>query len=240
MNTNYSENNCVTLIGKVASDKRLSHETFGEKFYLFDLEVMRLSDIADIIPITVSERLLTDFDLSIGNQIIVDGQFRSYNNYENEKNRLVLTVFAKDIQEYDKVKEQEETTEQEDEENEGTEKKGEVTNEIVLIGYICKKPIYRQTPFGREIADILLAVNRAYNKSDYIPCIAWGRNARFCQNIDVGTEIKITGRIQSRTYEKKFEDGTSETRVAYEISIASMEVIEENETADEETPEAEE
>ena len=240
MNTNYSENNCVTLIGKVASDKRLSHETFGEKFYLFDLEVMRLSDIADIIPITVSERLLTDFDLSIGNQIIVDGQFRSYNNYENEKNRLVLTVFAKDIQEYDKVKEQEETTEQEDEENEGTEKKGEVTNEIVLIGYICKKPIYRQTPFGREIADILLAVNRAYNKSDYIPCIAWGRNARFCQNIEVGTEIKITGRIQSRTYEKKFEDGTSETRVAYEISIASMEVIEENETADEETTEGEE
>ena len=240
MNTNYSENNCVTLIGKVASDKRLSHETFGEKFYLFDLEVMRLSDIADIIPITVSERLLTDFDLSIGNQIIVDGQFRSYNNYENEKNRLVLTVFAKDIQEYDKVKEQEESTEQDDEENEGTEKKGEVTNEIVLIGYICKKPIYRQTPFGREIADILLAVNRAYNKSDYIPCIAWGRNARFCQNIEVGTEIKITGRIQSRTYEKKFEDGTSETRVAYEISIASMEVIEENETADEETTESEE
>lgn len=240
MNTNYSENNCVTLIGKVASDKRLSHETFGEKFYLFDLEVMRLSDIADIIPITVSERLLTDFDLSIGNQIIVDGQFRSYNNYENEKNRLVLTVFAKDIQEYDKVKEQEESTEQEDEENEGTEKKGEVTNEIVLIGYICKKPIYRQTPFGREIADILLAVNRAYNKSDYIPCIAWGRNARFCQNIEVGTEIKITGRIQSRTYEKKFEDGTSETRVAYEISIASMEVIEENETADKETSDVEE
>ena len=240
MNTNYSENNCVTLIGKVASDKRLSHETFGEKFYLFDLEVMRLSDIADIIPITVSERLLTDFDLSIGNQIIVDGQFRSYNNYENEKNRLVLTVFAKDIQEYDKVKGQEESTEQEDEENEGTEKKGEVTNEIVLIGYICKKPIYRQTPFGREIADILLAVNRAYNKSDYIPCIAWGRNARFCQNIEVGTEIKITGRIQSRTYEKKFEDGTSETRVAYEISIASMEVIEENETADKETSDVEE
>lgn len=240
MNTNYSENNCVTLIGKVASDKRLSHETFGEKFYLFDLEVMRLSDIADIIPITVSERLLTDFDLSIGNQIIVDGQFRSYNNYENEKNRLVLTVFAKDIQEYDKVKEQEESTEPENEENEGTEKKGEVTNEIVLIGYICKKPIYRQTPFGREIADILLAVNRAYNKSDYIPCIAWGRNARFCQNIEVGTEIKITGRIQSRTYEKKFEDGTSETRVAYEISIASMEVIEENKTEDEETSDVEE
>ncbi len=230
MNTNYADNNCATLIGKVASDKRLSHETFGEKFYLFDLEVMRLSDTADIIPITVSERLLTNFDLSIGNKIIVDGQFRSYNNYENEKNRLVLTVFAKDIQEYDKVKEQEEIEAKDDEtgEEEASEKKGEVTNEIVLIGYICKKPIYRQTPFGREIADILLAVNRAYNKSDYIPCIAWGRNARFCQNIEVGTEIKITGRIQSRTYEKKFEDGTTETRVAYEISIASMEVIEES------------
>jgi len=230
VNTNYADNNCATLIGKVASDKRLSHETFGEKFYLFDLEVMRLSDTADIIPITVSERLLTNFDLSIGNKIIVDGQFRSYNNYENEKNRLVLTVFAKDIQEYDKVKEQEEIEAKDDEtgEEEASEKKGEVTNEIVLIGYICKKPIYRQTPFGREIADILLAVNRAYNKSDYIPCIAWGRNARFCQNIEVGTEIKITGRIQSRTYEKKFEDGTTETRVAYEISIASMEVIEES------------
>ena len=238
MNTNYSENNCVTLIGKVASDKRLSHETFGEKFYLFDLEVMRLSDIADIIPITVSERLLTNFDLSIGNEIVVDGQFRSYNNYENEKNRLVLTVFAKDIQEYSKIKEQEEQEIEDDEteESESSEKKSEVTNEIILIGYICKKPIYRQTPFGREIADILLAVNRAYNKSDYIPCIAWGRNARFCQNIEVGTEIKITGRIQSRTYEKKFEDGTAETRVAYEISIASMEVIEESddESEDEE------
>ena len=236
MNTNYSENNCVTLIGKVASDKRLSHETFGEKFYLFDLEVMRLSDIADIIPITVSERLLTNFDLSIGNEIVVDGQFRSYNNYENEKNRLVLTVFAKDIQEYSKIKEQEEQEIEDDEteEVETPEKKPEVTNEIILIGYICKKPIYRQTPFGREIADILLAVNRAYNKSDYIPCIAWGRNARFCQNIEVGTEIKITGRIQSRTYEKKFEDGTAETRVAYEISIASMEVIEESDDESEE------
>ncbi len=234
MNTNYSENNCVTLIGKVASDKRLSHETFGEKFYLFDLEVMRLSDIADIIPITVSERLLTDFDLSIGNQIIVDGQFRSYNNYENEKNRLVLTVFAKDIQEYDKVKEQEESTEQEDEENEGTEKKGEVTNEIVLIGYICKKPIYRQTPFGREIADILLAVNRAYNKSDYIPCIAWGRNAKYCESFAVGEKIKVYGRIQSREYEKKSTDGNVEKKVAYEVSVSKLEKIEEEEVPVEE------
>ena len=187
MNTNYSENNHLILVGKVVSEKKYSHEIYGEKFYVFNMEVVRLSSTTDIIPITVSERLLTDIDLSIGKKLSVEGQFRSYNNYENEKNRLILTVFAKEI------------TEVEDDE----EEKNEITNEVVLIGYVCKKPIYRQTPFGREIADVLLAVNRAYNKSDYIPSIAWGRNARFCQNIEVGTEVKITGRIQSRTYEKK-------------------------------------
>ena len=220
MNTNYSENNHLILVGKVVSDKKYSHEIYGEKFYVFNMEVVRLSSTTDIIPITISERLLTDIDLSIGKKLSVEGQFRSYNNYENEKNRLILTVFAKEIAEV--------------EENE--EEKNEVTNEVVLIGYVCKKPIYRQTPFGREIADVLLAVNRAYNKSDYIPSIAWGRNARFCQNIEVGTEVKITGRIQSRTYEKKFEDGTSETRVAYEVSIASMEIVNkvENEEVQEE------
>ncbi len=220
MNTNYSENNHLVLVGKIISEKKYSHEIYGEKFYVFNMEVVRLSSTTDIIPITISERLLTDIDLSIGKKVSVEGQFRSYNNYENEKNRLILTVFAKEIKEV-------EETEQE---------KDEITNEVVLIGYVCKKPIYRQTPFGREIADVLLAVNRAYNKSDYIPSIAWGRNARFCQNIEVGTEVKITGRIQSRTYEKKFEDGTSETRVAYEVSIASMEIVnkEENEEVQEE------
>ena len=152
--------------------------------------------------------------------MLVKGQFRSYNSYENEKNRLILTVFAKDV----RIISEEEQSE---EENEMT-KKDVVTNEVVLIGYICKKPIYRQTPFGREIADILLAVNRAYNKSDYIPCIAWGRNARFCQNLEVGSQIKLIGRVQSRTYEKKHDDGSVETRVAYEVSVGSLEVIEEN------------
>ncbi len=209
MNTNYSENNHLILVGKVVSEKSYSHEIYGEKFYVFNLEVVRLSSTVDIIPITVSERLLTGLDLSIGKKVTVEGQFRSYNNYENDKNRLILTVFAKEIKE---CEESEENTD-------------EVTNEVVLVGYVCKKPIYRQTPFGREIADVLLAVNRAYNKSDYIPSIAWGRNARFCENMEVGTEVKITGRVQSRTYEKKFEDGTSETRVAYEVSIASMEVV---------------
>jgi single-stranded DNA-binding protein len=214
----YSENNHLTLIGKVTSDKTFSHETYGEKFYSFDLEVIRLSENSDIIPITISERLLPEVNLAIGTKLAIDGQFRSYNNYENEKNRLILTVFAKDV-----VEVKDETEEQDP----------KASNEIILIGYLCKKPIYRQTPFGREIADILLAVNRAYNKSDYIPCIAWGRNARFCQNIEVGTEVKVIGRIQSRKYEKKQEDGSIETRVAYEVSVSSMEIVEQGENQEE-------
>ena len=211
MITNYTENNCLSLIGTIISEKKFSHEIYGESFYLFNLEVPRLSDNSDIIPITISERLIANFDLEIGKKIVIQGQFRSYNSYENEKNKLVLTVFAKDIMEYKKEEQEEE--------------RPKVSNEVTLKGYICKKPIYRQTPFGREIADLLLAVNRAYNKSDYIPCIAWGRNARFCENMEVGTEVKIIGRVQSRIYEKKFEDGTSEQRVAYEVSISNLEVI---------------
>ena len=211
MITNYTENNYLVLIGKIISDKTFSHEIYGESFYVFNLEVPRLSGNEDIIPITISERLIANFDLTIGRKVVIEGQFRSYNSYENEKNRLVLTVFAKDIIDY----------KEEQEEN--------VSNEVVLNGYVCKKPIYRKTPFGREISDILLAVNRAYNKSDYIPCIAWGRNARFCENMEVGTEVKIVGRVQSRTYEKKFEDGRTEQRVAYEVSIGSLEVINKDE-----------
>ena len=215
MNTNYLENNHLVLVGKVTSDKKFSHEIYGESFYIFDLEVARLSGNSDIIPITISERLILEKELEIGDKVAIEGQFRSYNSYENEKNRLILTVFAKDIK----------YLSEEDEEN-SSEK---VSNEVILIGYICKKPIYRQTPFGREISDILLAVNRAYNKSDYIPAIAWGRNARFCQNIEVGTKVKITGRVQSRNYEKKFEDGTTQTRTAYEVSISSLEIVNEEE-----------
>ncbi len=218
MNTNYLENNYLTLVGKVTGEKKFSHEIYGESFYVFNLEIPRLSGNSDIIPITVSERLIKEDTLTEGKKLLIKGQFRSYNSYENEKNRLILTVFAKDIVE---VEENEE-----DEENEMV-KKDTITNEVVLVGYICKKPIYRQTPFGREISDLLLAVNRAYNKSDYIPCIAWGRNARFCQNLEVGTEVKVVGRVQSRNYEKKHEDGSVETRVAYEVSIGSLEVIEE-------------
>ena len=238
MDTNYLENNYLTLVGKVTGEKRFSHEIYGESFYVFNLEIPRLSGNSDIIPITVSERLIKEDTLQEGKKLLVKGQFRSYNSYENEKNRLILTVFAKDIEKLEEeVKESEEG--EDSTVNEFT-KKDTITNEVVLIGYICKKPIYRQTPFGREIADILLAVNRAYNKSDYIPSIAWGRNARFCQNLAVGSEVKIVGRVQSRNYEKKLEDGTILKKVAYEVSVGSLEVIkaadnnEENETVEEE------
>jgi len=227
LNTNYLENNYLTLVGEVTGEKRFSHEIYGERFYIFDLVIPRLSGNADIIPVTVSERLITEEMLTPGKKLMVKGQFRSYNSYENEKNKLILTVFAKDIVE---------VVENKEEENEMS-LKDTITNEVVLIGYICKKPIYRQTPFGREIADLLLAVNRAYNKSDYIPTIAWGRNARFCQNLEVGTQVKIVGRVQSRQYEKKFEDGTSEMRVAYEVSIGSLEIINEEEPEKEEAEE---
>ena len=227
MNTNYLENNYLTLVGKVTGEKKFSHEIYGESFYVFNLEIPRLSGNSDIIPITISERLIKEDTLTEGKKLLIKGQFRSYNSYENEKNRLILTVFAKDIVEVE---------ENEEEENEMV-RKDTITNEVVLVGYICKKPIYRQTPFGREISDLLLAVNRAYNKSDYIPCIAWGRNARFCQELEVGTEVKIVGRVQSRNYEKKHEDGTVETRVAYEVSIGSLEVIEEKDDENKEDTE---
>ncbi len=203
---NYLDNNQIKLIGTIVSDKSFSHEVYGEGFYSFDLEVPRLSDTSDIIPVIVSERLIAGFDFHIGQKVVIDGQYRSYNNMENERNKLVLTVFVKEIRLQ-------------------TEEDANVnSNEIILNGFICKKPIYRTTPFGREIADILLAVNRAYNKSDYIPCIAWGRNARFCQSLEVGKSVKVWGRIQSRQYEKKLENGNSEIRRAYEVSVSKMEL----------------
>ncbi len=230
MNTNYDDNNHLTLVGKVTSEKRFSHEIYGEKFYIFDLSVPRLSGNADTIPVTISERLLTIQDITVNSNLKIDGQFRSYNSYDHEKNKLILTVFAKDIE---FIQEQDEDVEI---------RKDQVSNEVILDGFICKKPIYRKTPFGREISDILLAVNRAYNKSDYIPCIAWGRNARFCENVPVGTEVRIIGRVQSREYEKKYEDGTVEKKVAYEVSVSSLEIANQdgNEENKQDSDEAEE
>ena len=228
MDTNYSENNHIVLVGKVTSEKKFSHEIYGEKFYIFELSVPRLSGSADIIPITISERLMLEEELTVGTKITVEGQFRSYNSYGEGRNKLVLTVFAKNVELL------------EDQESEVEAKKDFLSNEVTLIGYICKKPIYRQTPFGREIADVLLAVNRAYSKSDYIPCIAWGRTARFCENMEVGTEVKVVGRVQSRGYEKKHEDGTIENKVAYEVSVGNLEVIKQDDDTNEVENSAEE
>ena len=228
MENNVLENNTLVLLGKITNEKVFSHEIYGEKFYSFDLSVPRLSGSADIIPITVSERLFKEDELVVDKKVRVEGQFRSYNSYENDRNRLVLTVFAKDIEFL------------ENQEDEIVASKDLISNEVVLVAYICKEPIYRQTPFGREISDILLAVNRAYNKSDYIPCIAWGRNARFCSKMPVGTEIKVVGRIQSRTYEKKHEDGSVEQRVAYEVSVANLELVNKDSVEMEEVEETEE
>lgn len=219
MDTNYLENNYLTLVGRVTGEKKFSHEIYGERFFIFNLSIPRLSGNADNIPITVSERLITDEMLQEGTKLLVKGQFRSYNSYENGRNKLILTVFAKDV-----IK-----VEENEEEDSDIVKKDSITNEVVLVGFICKKPIYRQTPFGREIADILLAVNRAYNKSDYIPTIAWGRNSRFCQTLEVGDNIRVWGRLQSREYQKKISENEVVKKVAYEVSISKMEKVSDEE-----------
>jgi single-stranded DNA-binding protein len=203
---NLIENNAVTIAGKVVSTLEYSHEIYGEGFYSFILDVPRLSESSDKIPVIVSERLITKKRPEEGDIVKVEGQFRSYNNYGKEGNKLILTVFAREIIFM------------------ADEKEIKNPNQIYLDGYICKKPVYRTTPFGREIADLLLAVNRPYNKSDYIPCIAWGRNARYSENLLVGSNIKIWGRIQSREYQKKYSSGEVVTKVAYEVSISKMEI----------------
>jgi single-stranded DNA-binding protein len=205
------ENNSVSIVGKVITDPEFSHEVYGEGFYIVYIQVPRLSDAYDNLPVMFSERLISPDSIIRSKYLVVEGQFRSYNNYNsNSGHKLMLTVFAREIEISD-----EEVTNRN-------------PNQITLNGYICRKPMYRTTPFGREIADILLAVNRAYNKSDYIPCIAWGRNARFASTLDIGDNIRIWGRIQSRTYQKKISDTETEERVAYEISVSKMEVIKEN------------
>ncbi len=199
------ENNNVTIIGVVKEKPTFSHEMYSEGFYNVQLEVPRLSEVSDVLPITVSERLMTDVDLEAGKEIVVEGQLRSYNKFVDGSNKLILTVFARDIK----------PCNDEDLTN---------PNQIYLDGFICKKPIYRTTPFGREITDMLIAVNRPYNKSDYIPSIAWGRNARYSENLNVGDRIRVWGRIQSRDYQKKVSEDHVITRTAYEVSISKMEL----------------
>mgnify|MGYP002802629763 FL=1 len=202
------ENNQVTIMGEIISDFTFSHEVYGEGFYMMDISVKRLSESYDIIPVMISERLIDVTQDYKGEMIQIFGQFRSYNRHEEKKNRLMLSIFAREVNfvedESEKVK----------------------SNQIFLDGYICKTPVYRRTPLGREIADMLLAVNRPYGKSDYIPCICWGRNARFASGFEVGGHVQIWGRIQSREYVKRLDDETTQKRVAYEVSVSKLEYLE--------------
>lgn len=218
VNEQVIDTNKVKIIGKVIEEKEFSHEMYGEKFYTIKLEVSRLSNQSDILLATVSERLLVDQELNIEEYMVVEGQLRSYNRYIDGRNRLILTIFARNLY---LPKDEEELKEL-----------LRNPNEIYLDGYVCKEPIYRTTPFGREITDLLLAVNRPYNKSDYIPSIAWGRNARFCEKLEVGDHIKLWGRIQSRDYQKKTEDGGVINRVAFEVSISKLEYLEDENNRD--------
>ena len=205
MNTNPS-NNAVTLSGRVIGEPIFSHEVFGEKFYEVSLAVKRLSGMEDVLPISVSQHLLGN-SFADGSLVTVAGQFRSYNKTEGDHSKLMLTVFVRDVLPYDETAN---------------------PNVMELNGYICKQPIYRTTPFNREICDLLIAVNRQYNKSDYIPCIVWGRNARFAGNLDVGKHISVSGRVQSRNYQKRLDDDTVVTRTAYEVSVSKITVLDDD------------
>lgn len=209
-----NDTNKVLIEGEVVSKFTLSHEVFGEKFYTVELETARLSGAKDVIPVMISDRLINISENYMGMVFKVSGQFRSYNKHEGDKNRLALSVFAKEVT----------VIPNNDEEDLST-------NEICMDGYICKKPIYRETPLGRKISDLLIAVNRPYGKSDYIPCICWGRNAIFAEGLEVGTRVRIVGRIQSREYLKKLSEVESEKRTAYEVSIGKVEVVDENSNA---------
>ncbi len=209
-----SKNNIVKIGGIISSELEFSHEIYEEKFFKFYIEVERLSALTDRLPVIISERLVKKENFKIGKIVYIEGQLRSYNQSIAGKNKLILSIFAKEMQEVEEKEDNSDTL---------------TLNDCNFTGYICKDPIYRRTPLGREISDILLAVNRSYKKSDYIPCILWGRNAKFCRTIPVGSMVKLTGRIQSRTYEKKLEDGTIKPMVAYELSVSKFGLLSEEE-----------
>ena len=214
---NTYETNHVNIFGEISSEFQFDHNSHGENFYIFYVLTKRLSGYVDRIPLMISERLIDVSANLIGQSIYVTGQFRSFNRHEEKKNRLVLSVFVRELEFLDEIDEEIES------------------NQIFLDGYVCKEPIYRKTPLGREIADLLIAVNRSYGKSDYIPCICWGRNDIFASGFDIGTRLRVWGRIQSREYIKKISETEYETRTAYEVSISQMEVAESEECKDQVT-----
>lgn len=197
------DNNNVEIGGEIIEEPEFSHEIYDEKFYRFLIKTKRLSEYEDILPVIISERLVNLNDIKIGSIVKIFGQFRSYNLQTETRNKLVLSIFVKDIEFTD-------------------DESVLTTNDANFIGYICKEPVYRKTPLGREIADVLVAINRTYRKSDYIPCILWGRNAKYCETLNVGDLVKLNGRIQSRSYEKKLENGEVLKKTAYEVSVSKF------------------
>lgn len=210
MDFSLMKNNKVFIAGQVVSEPKFSHQVYDEDFYEFDLKVTRLSDTYDVIPVTMGEKLFKSHGVKLGDKISGNGQFRSYNKIEEDKSKLILTVFIRELVPYDE---------------------SENANNIEIIGYVCKEPVFRVTPFKREICDVLLAVNRTYNKSDYLPCIAWGKNARFVNELNVGDKVSVIGRIQSRQYQKKINDKII-TRVAYEVSLSRVELLQDEQVMD--------
>ncbi|MDD2375864.1 MAG: single-stranded DNA-binding protein [Clostridia bacterium] len=206
----FNLNNIVKIGGTISSNLEFSHEIYDERFYKFFVDVERLSNLKDSLPVIVSERIIDINNINMGDTVLVEGQFRSYNELNDVKSKLVLSIFAKEI----KIANKEEVSK---------------INDIILEGFICKKPIYRKTPLGREISDMLVAVNRSYKKSDYIPCILWGRNAKYSETLEVGTKVKLSGRVQARVYEKKQMDGELIKHIAYEISVAKFGLNEDKE-----------
>lgn len=200
---NYMDNNNVEIGGEIIEEPEFSHEIYDEKFYKFSIKTKRLSEYEDILPVIISERLVNLNDIKVGSIVKIFGQFRSYNLQTETRNKLVLSIFVKDIEFTD-------------------DESILTTNDANFIGYICKEPVYRKTPLGREIADVLVAINRTYRKSDYIPCILWGRNAKYCETLKVGDLVKLNGRIQSRSYEKKLENGEVLKKTAYEVSVSKF------------------
>lgn len=208
MTNNIIENNTVQLIGEIAGEFVYSHEVFGEAFYSVDIKAKRLSEAYDKIPVIISERLLDIKQDLTGKCVEITGNFRSYNKHTESGNKLVLSVFVREIM--------------------ILEEERDNVNVITLEGFICKEPIYRVSPLKREIGDVLLAVNRPYGKSDYIPCILWGRNAKMCKTLSVSDCIKITGRIQSREYQKKISETETEARITYEVSVSKINTVSKN------------
>lgn len=200
------DTNSILLVGTVQDDLQYSHQIYGEGFYTFHLSVPRISSYNDILPVTISERLLNTLTIRKEESVIIEGQIRSYNKFIDGSNRLIVMVFARDIKLLD------------------GDDRLKNPNQVFLDGFICKQPLYRVTPLKREITDLLLAVNRSYNKSDYVPCIAWGRNARFCSNLKVAEHIKLWGRLQSREYQKRINEQEVINKTTYEVSIAKLEL----------------